>query len=316
MNDDTDLDDAVIRFALVETELSALHSNVVRYLTKENLSFSAVNEELGFDKTLTIDAGYINANLYAVIWVQLPNHTILQSESTFAHPTTKVRAMVPFNPNVWDANYDHGDPYYMYEGEYFPVINYGTATTFTIDVVMDNAPDGWDVSFCDHSNCYMGAADIDLAENEFHEFHAVVMPSSEGECTYHFDITVAGTDIHYQVPFYYSTSASINNNTVSAKPFALLSSAYPNPFSLANGKARDINFSFSLLRNISNVNLSIYNLKGQMVKTLFASSATKGDYNVLWNLKDKSGKNVANGLYFYILDTQTQKIVKKLTILK
>ena len=316
MNDDVDLSDAVIRFALVEDDVSDSHTHIVRYRTKDNIEFTSVGQELSFDKTLTIDPTYLNANLYAVAFVQLPNHAILQSESTYPKPTEKIRAMIPFNPNVWDENYDHGDPYYMYNGEFFPVINYGVATTFTIDIVMDNAPDGWDVSFCDHSNCYMGAANIDLAENDFHEFHATVLPSSEGECTYHFDISIAGTDIHYIVPFYYSTSASANDNTVAPKPLAFLNSAYPNPFSISNSKSSEVNLSFSLLENMSHVNLSIYNLKGQMVKTLFSSSANRGDYKVSWDLKDKDGKNVSNGLYFYMLNTHNQRVMKKLTIIK
>ena len=314
MNDDTDISNAVIRFALVEDNVEDSHTHIVRYLTKENIAFSSVGEELTFNKTLTIDENYVNDNLRAVTWVQLPNHTILQSESTYDYPTEKIRAMVPFNPNVWDTNYDHADPYYMYEGEYFSVINFGTATTFTIDIVMDNAPNGWDVSFCDHSNCYMGAVDVDLPVDGFHDFHAVVMPSSEGECTYHFDITVAGTDIHYQVPFYYSTSASANDNTVAPKPMAVLNSAYPNPFSVASAKG--LNFSFSLLENMKNVDLSVYNLKGQMVKNLYSSYCSKGDYSISWDLKDKTGNNVPNGLYFYMLKTQNDKIIKKLTIIK
>ncbi len=320
MNNDTDITDAAIRFALVEDDLSDSHTRVVRYITKSDFSIENTGQPVTFQKTLEILPDYVQANLQAVVFVQLPNHQILQSASTYPANET-IRIMVPFNPNTWDANYDPSDPYYMYEGEFFPVINTSNnPVTIQISCEYDNAPEGWDIGFCDHSNCYLGTVTIDIPNEgegqNYHEFHSVIMPTSEGEATYHFTISIPGTNISYTVPFYYSTSASAENNIINPQSDAILYPAYPNPFNVNLSKTQNISISFSLNKNATRTKLSIYNVKGQKVRTLKSGYLQKGNYTVNWNLRDDKNKMVANGIYFYILDVNEKRLVKKLTVLK
>jgi len=49
------------------------------------------------------------------------------------------------------------------------------------------------------------------------------------------------------------------------------------------------------------VELSIYNLLGQKVKTLVNESMAKGEHSVVWNGKDDNNSSVASGIYFYRL---------------
>jgi len=82
---------------------------------------------------------------------------------------------------------------------------------------------------------------------------------------------------------------------------------YPNPFN------PETNISFSLPVE-SEVNLKIYNLKGQLVNQLVNTRLSAGVHTFTWKGKDESGKDVSSGIYFYklIADkySETKKMVK------
>jgi len=84
----------------------------------------------------------------------------------------------------------------------------------------------------------------------------------------------------------------------------------PNPFTSST------NISFSIPHN-SNVNISVYNLKGQKVKSLTNDRYGKGNYTLLWNARDQNGEQVSPGVYFYKLATDGELVeVKKCLILR
>jgi len=72
----------------------------------------------------------------------------------------------------------------------------------------------------------------------------------------------------------------------------LMSQNYPNPFS--NSTA----ISFRL-KQAANVNLTIYDMQGQIIRTLVNTNKQAGDYKVVWDCGTDSGQNVGNGIYFY-----------------
>jgi len=78
----------------------------------------------------------------------------------------------------------------------------------------------------------------------------------------------------------------------------------PNPF----GGTTTI--SFSLPHNVVG-EINIYNIHGQLVKTLIPE-----DQSATWNGMDAGGKVVANGIYFYTLDTGKEIIAKKMILMK
>ncbi len=85
---------------------------------------------------------------------------------------------------------------------------------------------------------------------------------------------------------------------------------YPNPFN----PSTTINFS---IPKESNVELSIFNIKGQKVKILVHNEFTKGYHSIIWNGDDESGKPVSSGLYLYKLNVDGKtKVVKKCLLLK
>ncbi len=89
-----------------------------------------------------------------------------------------------------------------------------------------------------------------------------------------------------------------------------LHSNYPNPFNPTT------TISFSVTQNFDFVNLEIFNVKGQKVKTLFNGSAEEGKHTVTWNGDDENDNPVSSGIYFYKLNTGEQELSRKMLLLK
>ncbi len=88
---------------------------------------------------------------------------------------------------------------------------------------------------------------------------------------------------------------------------------FPNPFVAFSAKNTYINISFSMKKK-DNLKLSIYNLKGELIKSEKFTDIQKGTYK--WDMKDKNGKQVASGIYFYRLKNKATNRIGKITILK
>jgi hypothetical protein len=84
---------------------------------------------------------------------------------------------------------------------------------------------------------------------------------------------------------------------------------YPNPFN----PETDISYA---LPSDCKVNLTIYNLLGQKVKTLVNEPQTAGYKTVHWGGKDEQGNLVASGIYFYKLNAGEYTDTKKMVMTK
>ena len=84
---------------------------------------------------------------------------------------------------------------------------------------------------------------------------------------------------------------------------------YPNPFNPVT------NIQFELNKN-EIVKLSIYNILGQKVKTLFSGRTNVGVHSFSWNAEDDFGNPVANGLYYCVLKVDDQLERMKILLLK
>jgi len=84
---------------------------------------------------------------------------------------------------------------------------------------------------------------------------------------------------------------------------------YPNPFN----PTTTISFS---LPNEENIELTIYNIKGQKVKTLYSGLADEGEHTMIWEGKDSNDKLVSSGLYFYKLKTNNKELTRKMLMMK
>lgn len=108
-------------------------------------------------------------------------------------------------------------------------------------------------------------------------------------------------------PYLLNLAVGINYNNIT--PFCCTLNNFPNPFN----PTTTISFS---IPDETKVDLSIYNIKGQKIKSLLNDQIEAGEHSIVWNGEDASGKKVASGIYFYKLKTQTKTHIKKMLLLK
>jgi len=101
---------------------------------------------------------------------------------------------------------------------------------------------------------------------------------------------------------------SIQHNVTHVENFTLFQN-YPNPFNPST------EIAFELPQN-ENITLSIYNLQGQLVKTLADGLHSAGMHNVMWNGKDNDNLSVPSGIYIYQLKTDSFKSTKRMLLMK
>jgi len=86
-------------------------------------------------------------------------------------------------------------------------------------------------------------------------------------------------------------------------------STFPNPFS------DQISFEFEL-KESGEVNISIVDQAGKLVKNITAQSLDKGTHKLSWNGQDESGSLVSNGLYYLNIHANGIIVSRKLILLK
>jgi len=64
------------------------------------------------------------------------------------------------------------------------------------------------------------------------------------------------------------------------------------------------------------VRLSVYNIRGQLVKELINVYVTRGFHKVVWDGKDNGNRNVSSGLYFVRMEVGNTSKVKKILMMK
>ena len=84
---------------------------------------------------------------------------------------------------------------------------------------------------------------------------------------------------------------------------------YPNPFNPVTTIPFDI-------VNQDQIRLSIYNIKGEKVRSLVNSNLAPGSYNIRWNGKTDSGVNTPAGMYFIELEGNNFRETGKMIYLK
>ncbi|MCK5052606.1 MAG: T9SS type A sorting domain-containing protein, partial [Candidatus Cloacimonetes bacterium] len=102
----------------------------------------------------------------------------------------------------------------------------------------------------------------------------------------------------------------INNNVIVQNPVIQLNQNYPNPFN----PITTIEFS---IQHDSEINISIFNIKGQKIKILTHNEFIKGNHSIIWNGTDDNNKLVSSGVYLYKLNVNGKKeAAKKCLLLK
>ena len=127
--------------------------------------------------------------------------------------------------------------------------------------------------------------------------------------------TIAGTPSAASETAYTYTVTDANGASTSlslqTRPAAFsLAANFPNPFN----PTTTVQYA---LPQAADVELTVYNVVGQPVRTLVAEHQSAGRYAVEWDATDNSGQHVSAGLYFYSLETGGEFVeVKKMLLLK
>jgi hypothetical protein len=84
---------------------------------------------------------------------------------------------------------------------------------------------------------------------------------------------------------------------------------YPNPFN------PDTRIMFNVPQQ-AEVRLNVYNVMGQLVRTLASGTFTMGQHEVTWDGRDQNGMSVSAGIYLYRLEGQGVNVTKKMLLMK
>ena len=94
---------------------------------------------------------------------------------------------------------------------------------------------------------------------------------------------------------------------------------YPNPFIISKSNPSDLNTQTTIGYQISHatkVTLKIYNILGQVVRTLVDQRQPANYYPVKWDGLDVNGHPVPSGFYFYELVADGYRSTQKMTVLR
>ncbi|RLD60139.1 MAG: hypothetical protein DRN27_08230 [Thermoplasmata archaeon] len=108
---------------------------------------------------------------------------------------------------------------------------------------------------------------------------------------------------------YQGDSQSINENVIVIPEISQISN-YPNPFNPSTTIKLD-------LAESGEIELAIYNIKGQKIKTFLNAYSAKGHFMIVWQGTDDNQKKVASGQYFIKLNVNgKEKAISKCILLK
>ncbi|KQC09365.1 MAG: hypothetical protein APR54_12940 [Candidatus Cloacimonas sp. SDB] len=219
---------------------------------------------------------------------------------------------IEYSKRVWDGDGDGSDiidigPYEYGAPELGKITGNITETTSgePVDYVLlkiDNEPGNF--TFADSSGYFeiqlpSGTYDI-YAERVFYEDNIVYSVTVEDE-----QITQINFNMTCTLP-----QVSIKDELITNSSFQISNLLnYPNPFN----PETTIEFS---IKNNSKVNLTIFNIKGQSIKTLIDEHLPKGDHSIIWSGYNQNGNQVTSGIYLYKLEVGNQNSVKRMLLLK
>ena len=145
--------------------------------------------------------------------------------------------------------------------------------------------------------------DVTFEGTKDYQFGIALMDNAGGSAHY----TTAGLVVTMTMPVITSVEDYADNSSI-PKTFAL-NQNYPNPFNPAT------TVSYQLPKN-ENVVLDIYNITGQLIKSLVNEPKNAGNYRIQWNGTNESGQRVATGIYIYHLKAGSYEKTRKMVLLK
>jgi hypothetical protein len=183
--------------------------------------------------------------------------------------------------------------------------------------VANDLPEDWTSSICVGMTCYNTSTDsiqFDLDPGDSTACGLSIWTSGHGEGTIQldvFDLDDLSEHVIVDITIYTNSNASIiddeDPNETTTK-FSL-SDNYPNPFN-------PVTTIHYVLDKDELVNLSIYDVRGKLIKILVDGNQYSGYHFINWNATNEQGRPVSAGLYFYTIQVDKYTTTRKMALLK
>ena len=162
---------------------------------------------------------------------------------------------------------------------------------------------GMDPNTCNTVNFFV-AADSSISSDTVLTFSAYAEALN---CENQPEYCIAGDTVSFDISILVeNTEMSINEHI----PLAFkVYNAYPNPFNPITSIGYD-------LPKDGFINITIYSMMGNIVKTLVNGSQTAGNKTIQWNATNDKNEPVSAGLYLYTIQTGELRQTKKMILLK
>ncbi len=229
-----------------------------------------------------------------------------------------VEDIMPFEPQADFSQFNNpvilNQTQFLYENHWYNQVS--------LKGIVDNEIT-WDENFYDGKTVAAMEEDVVVfvMQDSLHRLHVVDRETSDyrtftfrqsatssywsaqtlGEHVYFF----SGTSLIYEYTVH--RLVPVNDDDVPSLDDSLTN--YPNPFNPTT------TIAFSLAEK-SNVELSIYNIKGQKIKTLVSGMTDSGEHRIEWDGLDSMNKPSSSGVYFYRLKTAGYDRVRKMILIK
>ncbi len=105
------------------------------------------------------------------------------------------------------------------------------------------------------------------------------------------------------------TKIEIVEETTSDSRLPINAKIYPNPF------GNNTNFEISI-KHSGLLSTKIYNIQGQLVKSITEQQASSGVFRYSWDAKDGQGMPVPNGVYVAVFQLGSDRTTKRIVVLK
>jgi len=250
-------------------------------------------------------------------WLQEGHNMFACGDGLAYDMTQKGTAGNAFLTNWLGANYTAKDVSALIGGVHAPAVvplsgnNVGFTPTFTaygtcpvfhqFNAVTANANATTVAKFVDASGNYDAGLNVEAMGSKV-VFFAV------GFNSWYSAGTAARTQGLSDVLVYFGNLPSGNPTGVTPeKPFYARN--YPNPFN----PSTKIEYSLPLSGHVS---IKIYNLKGEMVRTLVDANQDAGAHVAVWDGTNDHGASVASGVYFYETRTAGKVAIQKMALVK
>lgn len=204
----------------------------------------------------------------------------------------------------------------------------GQINTINVQLQYLEPPYGLSYDYCyDQQEVTLSWQFDDFEHPSFTDFNVYMSFDGEyftwiGECT---ETTFCRPLMPVMTMYYTVDAEYVNGNSIPSEPVMVeftptsddqitpavtrLHSNYPNPFN----PSTTIKFD---LAHSSPVNLSIYNTRGQLVKTLVSGTRAAGSYSYVWDGTNEFDQPQSSGIYLYKLHYNKKHIQKKMMMIK